>query len=294
MSKKQKKAILIIITSVIILVAIFIYGKESFFDLSNVVGKEEEDQKETLSLGSEEELSPIVEPEPLPEPLLPEEREKSVPILMYHAIGESNGYYPSLYVRESELADHLDALMGQGYHTITMAELTAHWVLGVPLPSKPVVLTFDDGYRDAYTAAFPLLKERGMCAVFYIDTQKIDKDYGLLAEMIKEMHEAGMEIGSHTVHHHDLTILKLGMLKEELADSKTTLEELCGGEIISFCYPAGRNNAEVREAVAAAGYQNATTTQGGRAAMDDDIFALKRLRINRGDTGEGVLKKIGN
>ena len=104
------------------------------------------------------------------------------------------------------LAAHLDRLQAEGYTTISLYQLLAHLTQGVPLPEKPVVITFDDGYRDTYENAFPLLRAHGMTATFFVITDFIDEQRPLYLswDMAREMLAAGMSIESHSRNHFTL------------------------------------------------------------------------------------------
>lgn len=204
-----------------------------------------------------------------------------VPVFMYHEVSDEGTN--SLYCAPSEFQAQLDFFEENGITPVTMAQLYDNWENGLALPEKPVVLTFDDGYRSMYTTVLPMLEEKGFVATFYVVTGSMENPNALTADMIREMSDAGMEIGSHTVSHLDLTILDEQTARSEIADSKATLEALTGKPVTSFCYPAGEYNDELIGLVQEAGYHTAVTTTSGYAMLSDGLFSLTRLRVSRGD-----------
>lgn len=219
-------------------------------------------------------------------------KQLAIPILMYHVIEEYSGPYEQLYIQPAILRKQLAFLKEQGYNTVTVHEALAHWEKGAPLPAKPIILTFDDGYRSVYTEAFPLLKEYGFRATLYLHTAKINTPGGLTTGMIREMAQYGLEIGSHSLTHPDLTKISPAKLRKEIRHSKKVLEELIGQEVTTFSYPAGRHNTRVREEVRKAGYLGAVTTKYGPATSQENPYSLSRLRINKSDSLQGFINKV--
>lgn len=221
-------------------------------------------------------------------------RRMAVPILMYHVIskappGVANG---ELWVDKDVFADEMRALRAAGYTAITLQQAWDGWRHGGPLPRKPVVLTFDDGYLSHYTHAKPVLRKLGWPGVLYLTTKSIGPG-GLTVKQIRGLIKAGWEIDSHTLTHPDLTALDDAALARELGGSRKELQDRFGVPVRFFAYPAGRNDARVREATRAAGYLAATTVEEGVARGADDPFALKRVRVNATDTAESLLRRLG-
>ena len=172
-----------------------------------------------------------------------------------------------------------------------MQQLYDHWYNDAPLPKKPIVLTFDDGYRSMYTTVYPLLKAWGWSGTFYCITNARWSDNFLLEDMVAEMAANGMEIGSHTVSHVELHALDGDTLDGELADSRDILSTITGNDITMLCYPAGRYNDKTKTAAEEAGYLCAVTTQNGIAAKSQGMFELKHLRVSKG-YGTAWLKNV--
>jgi peptidoglycan/xylan/chitin deacetylase (PgdA/CDA1 family) len=225
-------------------------------------------------------------------PLEENKKITTIPILMYHVIEDYSGPYEQLYTSPQILRKQLAFLKEQGFSAVTVHEALNHWKKDTPLPAKPIILTFDDGYRSVYTEAFPLLKEYGFRATLYLHTAKINTPGGLTTEMTKEMAGYGLEIGSHSLTHPDLTKISPAKLRNEIRLSKKQLEELTGQEVTTFCYPAGRYNSRVREEVMKAGYLGAVTTRYGPATNRENLYSLSRIRINKSDLLQGFINKL--
>lgn len=231
---------------------------------------------------------------PPPEPALPLSKTNydRVPILMYHVIEDYSGVYEQLYTSPEFFRSQLVFLKEQGFTTVTVQDTIDHWAGSKPLPDRPIVLTFDDGYRSIYTQAYPIMKELGIVGTLYLHSNKIDTNGGLTREMITEMHDYGMEIGSHTLSHTDLTKLSKAKMIKEITESKRILESITGTKVTTFAYPAGRFNSTVIKAVKDGGYQGAVTTKYAVASKKGNMYTLSRLRINKSDGIKGFKSKI--
>ncbi len=199
-----------------------------------------------------------------------------VPILEYHVLGEPEGEvpYPELYVSRPDFRHQLEWLDGHGYQAVTLEQVEEAWYEGGTLPPKPVVLSFDDGYRPQYTFALPQLRKHGWAGVLNLKAEGSD----LYGSNVKAMIAAGWELAAHTIHHSDLTTLDAAALEEEVAGSREILRREYGVPVKNFCYPAGRFNAGVIAAVEAAGYVGATTEIPGYAKKDSP-YELARFEI---------------
>ena len=213
-----------------------------------------------------------------------------VPILMYHYISdppkEANDIRRDLSLPGPDFEQQLRYLVNAGYHSISMQDLVLHMQQGTPLPAKPVVLTFDDGYKDAFTVAFPLLKKYGFTGTFFIFTKPINEENReyLSWQEIELMSAAGMEIGCHSRSHPDLREQSDEVLKAEVLDAKREIESHIHKPVLTFCYPAGGYNSRVIQAVNEAGYWAAVTTEQGIQHTTDSRLLLQRVRV-RGEAG---------
>jgi peptidoglycan/xylan/chitin deacetylase (PgdA/CDA1 family) len=201
-----------------------------------------------------------------------------VPILMYHYIRvapENDQLGANLSVSPENFAAHMKWLYDDNYRTIKLADLAdpnRQTISRIYFEKKkPIVLTFDDGYEDAYTAAFPVLKKYSFSGTFFIIKDYVGRENRLNDAQIAEMEKAGMEFGSHTLTHPDLTKISLDEAHSQIFDSK--------GEWSVFCYPSGKYNSDVINLVKEAGYVAAVTTKIGIANENSNLFELRRVRV---------------
>lgn len=247
---------------------------------------------------------------PLPETTVPEPaptaaiaptpdgtvRTARVPILMYHYLStppaDANIYRLDLSVTPERFAAHLDAMQQAGYTTISLYTWLAHLTQGAPLPEKPVVITFDDGYRDNYENAFPLLRERGMTATFFIVTDFIDEqrpEY-LTWDMVREMYAGGMSIESHGRNHISLENKDTDYLIWQALGSLETIQYELGVRPRFVSYPAGDYDQATIDIFRSANYWAGFTTVQGATHRSDDLFRAKRVRVHGSTTPEELLR----
>jgi peptidoglycan/xylan/chitin deacetylase (PgdA/CDA1 family) len=213
-----------------------------------------------------------------------------VPILEYHVLGAApaDAPYPELYVTRPDFHRQVDWLEEHGYQAVTLEEVERAWYHGGTLPAKPVVLSFDDGYRPQFTYALPELQRRGWPGVLNLKAEGSD----LYDSNVEAMIDAGWELAAHTINHQDLTTLGPSQLEEEVAGSRAILRRKYGVPVADFCYPAGRFDEAVINAVKAAGYVAATTEIPGEASREDP-YELARFEI-LGSTGvNGLAGDLG-
>lgn len=231
-------------------------------------------------------FTPTATPTPIRD-LLPDGvlREATVPILMYHHVGEpppgADAIRRDLTVLPSQFEAQLAYLSEEGYQTIHLSDLIMHLQMGYRFPPKPIVITFDDGYRDAFTNAYPLLKEYGFVATFFIITRLADEgreDY-LSWEEIKALHAAGMEIGSHTYSHPDLRGQPYDYVVWQVLGSKEAIEARTKEPVRLFSYPSGKYDQQVVEVLKSTGYWGAVAISQGAHQSSDRTFKLQRIRV---------------
>jgi len=184
--------------------------------------------------------APVIPPTTLPA------RGLRVPILMYHHVSNLPPLAQSqvgLTVKTSDFAAQLAYLAGHGYHTVRLVDLFDALYYRRALPSRPVILTFDDGYADNYTDAFPLLRRDHMVGVFNIITNFPGRTVGVNSYMtwarIEAMAAAGMEMESHTAAHQDLGLINKGEAEYELDASRAALTAHIHRAVQVLCYPSG-------------------------------------------------------
>lgn len=225
-------------------------------------------------------------------------RQVQVPILMYHYVSvppaNADIYRLDLSVTPDRFATHLLALSSTGYTTISLYDLLAHLTQGTPLPPKPVILSFDDGYRDNYENAFPLLQEFGMTATFFVVTDYINEGHSayLTWEMAREMQAAGMHIESHGRTHVNLSNRKDSFLIWQALGSLETIESELGMRPRFITYPSGHYDANTIRIFKDLDFWAGLTTIQGATHSSDDLFQLKRVRVPGTTTGKILLQLL--
>ena len=225
-------------------------------------------------------------------------RQVQVPILMYHYVSvpppNADIYRLDLSVTPDRFATHLLALSSTGYTTISLYDLLAHLTQGTPLPQKPVILSFDDGYRDNYENAFPLLQEFGMTATFFVVTDYINEGLSayLTWEMAREMQAAGMHIESHARTHVDLRNRKDSFLIWQALGSVETIESELGMRPRFITYPSGHYDANTIRIFKDIDFWAGLTTIQGATHSTDNLFQLKRVRVPGTTTGKILLQLL--
>lgn len=209
---------------------------------------------------------------------------RRVPILMYHVLAEpgESTPFPELWVSPDDFRAQVAWLRANGYQAITLRSLWRHWERRTTLPRRPVILTFDDGFRSHIQVALPTLRELGWPGVLNLAVSHLKPHGDLRPVAVRELLRAGWELASHSLTHRDLTTLSDQDLHHELARSRALLGNQFGVAVDFFCYPAGRYDARVVEAVRRAGYVGATTTRYGLARQGEP-FTLARVRVDGSD-----------
>ncbi len=165
---------------------------------------------------------------------------------MYHYISEppqdADKYRKDLSITPADFRTQMAYLAANGYETVDLYDLTLAITAKKDLPEKPVIITLDDGYRDNYENAFPILQENGQKATFFVVTEFIDNGYSdyMTWEMAEEMAAAGMRIEPHSKTHADLTGREHDYLIYEILGSQETIAAHIGYTPRYFCYPGGR------------------------------------------------------
>lgn len=213
-----------------------------------------------------------------------------LPILMYHRIVDDiSGPDPyNLCVSTAEFETQMRYLKDRGYRSITLEELALMTIRGDPPLGKPVIITFDDGYKDVFDHAFPILQRHQLTATHFIvssciggvnvwDRGRVEVTPLMGLEELKEMRKHGMDFGSHSATHRPLTGLGLEDAKKEILDSKTALEEGLEIDVLSFCFPHSRSDPDLEHAVRQAGYLAAC----GGERRAHRLFKLSRIDVAR-------------
>ena len=218
----------------------------------------------------------------------PLQPKSEVPILMYHSISEGQ----DLMVPPKDFDAQMKWLADNGYTPITMHRLQLYWQGKADIPGQPIVITFDDGYLDNYTTAYPILQKYQFPATIYVITDSVKRDNHMKWPQMQEMHAHGIEFGSHTVHHTNFLRTNPDQLKSELAESKRALEAGLGSSVTTFCYPGGGLTPEATQLVREAGYETAVTTRNEWATLSEDRLLLSRVRVVGGLSIEQFAKQL--
>jgi peptidoglycan/xylan/chitin deacetylase (PgdA/CDA1 family) len=222
-----------------------------------------------------------------------------VPILMYHYIStpppNADVYRINLSLDPAIFEQHLAYLRAENYSTISLQNLHDALMMGAPLPPKSVILTFDDGYLDHYTHAFPLLQAAGYTGTFFIITGFADTLAAghLNWEHIKTMAEAGMQMESHTKTHPDLRGRTYEFLVHEFLGSIESLNFHNNQQTRFLCFPGGKYDAYTLDILRTTDILRAVTTTPGTLHTTDNYYEMPRLRITN-ETGVAGLVYLLN
>ena len=218
---------------------------------------------------------------------------------MYHYVSEppptADVYRRDLSVTPAQLAAQIEAMSAAGFVSVRLSDLISYLATGQPtLPAKSVVLTFDDGYQDNFDNAFPLLKQAGFTAAFFVITDFVDtgRPGYMTWNELRTMHEAGMEIGSHSRDHPDLAGRPLDFLVWQVLGSREMIESRLGFTPRLFCYPSGRYDPQAMQVVQSANFWGAVTTRQGATHSSDSLFELTRVRIRGSHTAADVMRLL--
>jgi peptidoglycan/xylan/chitin deacetylase (PgdA/CDA1 family) len=213
----------------------------------------------------------------------------AAPVLMYHEITTSPAGSARLAVSPRSFAAQMAYLHDAGFCTITAGDLAAAAAGRATLPSRPVVLTFDDGFADFHEVALPILQKYGFTATLFMTTGWIRDASGgqssapghmLSWSQLAEVAAAGIEVGGHSHQHPQLDQLESPAARRELAVSKQALEDTLGLAVPGMAYPFGYSNARVRGLAAEVGYSYAYAVGNQKIGNEPDQFALPRLTVS--------------
>jgi peptidoglycan/xylan/chitin deacetylase (PgdA/CDA1 family) len=220
----------------------------------------------------------------------------AVPILLYHSISDdASAQFKKWTVSPRDFAAQMGYLHENGFTPLTVTRLARVIVNDrVALPERPVVISFDDGFADFYSRAFPVLDQYGFSATLYVVSGYVDGSAQWLQAQgdaerpmltwgqIAALDAAGVEIGGHTQTHTQLDTLPPGLAQEQIRGSKLVLEQQLGKRITSFAYPHGYYSSVVRHMVRQAGFLSACGVKHAMSSMKDDRFALARIIVSSG------------
>jgi peptidoglycan/xylan/chitin deacetylase (PgdA/CDA1 family) len=207
----------------------------------------------------------------------------ALPILTFHALDDKRSplsFPPELFQRG------MRQLHQAGFRTVSATRAASLLREGKPLPGRLMAITFDDGYRSVFEHGLPVLEQLGYTATVFLNTgpaaavlPPMEGRDRLSWGQIQRLHEAGIEIGAHSVTHPDLTALDEIRIEAEVAGSRAAISEAIGAKVSSFAYPFGRHSHLARSIVRGH-FECAFTTELGVADSDDDTHALPRLEMH--------------
>jgi peptidoglycan/xylan/chitin deacetylase (PgdA/CDA1 family) len=233
---------------------------------------------------------------------------RTIPVIMYHKITDAplTNSKHGTWVTKQKFVQQLASLKRRGFTTITFQDCLSYSSGQKVIPRKPIILTFDDGYEDNYTNAFPLLKQFGMTGVIFLvvnpqitnnvwDVRDGEPSASLLnREEILEMADYGIEFGSHTSNHVKLADVPQDVARNELYESKQTLEAMLGEPVLSICYPYGVVNEAVKQLAEDVGYPFGIASDSGPMRFGDDLFEIRRAQIFPHTSMFGFWKKTSS
>jgi peptidoglycan/xylan/chitin deacetylase (PgdA/CDA1 family) len=216
-----------------------------------------------------------------------------IPILLYHSIsGDATRRYQPYVMDAAHFRHQMETIAAGGFRTLTVAEFVS--ILADPsarLPERCLIITFDDGFEEVHRIALPILAGLGLRATAFLVTAHIggtsrwldsegEGGRRLMAwPQIRELAQAGFEIGSHSHRHSQLDTLTIRGAEEEVRRSREILEEGLGSRITSFAYPHGYHSQRIRELVRASGYTGACAVKHVLSHALDDPWALGRVMV---------------
>jgi peptidoglycan/xylan/chitin deacetylase (PgdA/CDA1 family) len=219
-----------------------------------------------------------------------------VPILMYHHIADAppsaDAVRRDLSVGPAAFAQQMSYLQANGYQTIDLAMLVDHLLAGRPLPAKAIVLTFDDGYEDNYSNAYPILRRFGFGGAFFVLTDLVGQAGYASWDNLIEMSRNGMDIEAHGRTHNDLAISSAEDTTWQVAGSRAILEEKLGQRVRFYCYPSGRYTAQTIAILRDNGYTAAVTIAYGVSHKASGLFELDRIRVRGTDSLDDFAAKV--
>lgn len=219
---------------------------------------------------------------------------------MFHKIGPvpPDSQFPRNYVR----AEQFDALLGSlkraGFESIGFDQYLSHRRGASTLPRKPIILTFDDGYRSNAETAVPIMRKHGFTATIFVVPGRLGQtnvwdaeerqELLLTASEIRGLRAEGFTFGSHTLNHSRLTAVSPELALRELRESREQLEALLGEPVRTICYPWAQHNADVRRLAQDAGYACGVGIRRRLNRDDTELMALHRIPVTYRDSTRRV------
>ena len=210
---------------------------------------------------------------------------------MYHVVADppATAQLPELFVGPETFTAQMEWLARHGYAAVSLNQVYDAWFEGGKLPEKPVVLTFDDGYRGDFVYARPVLRRLRWPGDLNLLVGNLGGE--LTDGMVERLIDEGWELDAHTISHLDLTTMSGARLRREVTGSRETLRRRFHQPVNFFCYPGGKFDRETIRTVRRAGYRGATTELPGQASRGN-MFELHRIRVAGSDGVSGLRQKL--
>lgn len=227
-------------------------------------------------------------------PTLAQAYELRVPVLMYHRITKApaDASLPGLWVAPRRFRAQMAALAAHGWKTITAEELGLAMREHRTVGHKRFVVSIDDGARDGYNFAAPILERFDFRATYCVTPGRAHRPWQLSFSHMRQLREAGHEIANHSLTHADLPAVSRDRLRHEVRRAQRLIRDRVGHAPRSFCYPYGHHSAAVRRVVAAAGHVLAFTTVDGARQSTSSPMRSPRIRVNGSDGPADLLAKV--
>lgn len=256
---------IVLLAVVVVIMGLGLYNKQKIARVDNV---------DSVNTGE------IVAPDEEVEKI--EQNEIQVPILVYHSVRPAKATdtksQKEFNIEPERFIEQLRYLKTNGYTGISYDDLVAYFD-GEDLPEKPIIISFDDGWKNQYEYAFPILKAENFTATFFIFTNAIGHDNYFSWDQLKELQQAGMKIGSHSRYHPYLWKITDNVeLEKEIIGSKETIESQLGETVTVFAYPFGIYSSSTIDMVKSAGYSSARSGDYGTHHTKNDLFTLRSVQ----------------
>jgi len=297
MKKKNLKIVMLVVWAIVLLVVLFFVVKLNYFNnakqidaadkIKNEIPLEETYPENTASDIITSASSTFVK-YAFPQLSIGIPKDTNyVPIIMYHQIRvypepgkKFNKIAAALSVSPESFKEQMQWLVSNNYETINFTQLVKYLNKEITFEGKkPIILTFDDGYKNAYQEALPIMEKFKQKGIFYIVSTYHGRNGFVSDEEIKDLEKRGMIVGSHTRRHSNLKNLSISAAMEEIVGSKDDLEILLGHKVEDFAYPYSERNASTIDLLKKAGYQSAVLINPIVATEKNDLFKLPRIWV---------------
>jgi peptidoglycan/xylan/chitin deacetylase (PgdA/CDA1 family) len=231
-------------------------------------------------------------------PLTPITARFAVPVLMYHRVCDltpreaRSPLMCDLTVSPADFAEQMQYLVDNHFTILSVNDIETAIYNHLPLPERAVVITLDDGYKDNFDYALPILQRCHTPATIFLVTSVVGAPDHLCWDNARAMLQQDINFESHTVHHYDLTTLPNPLLISELRDARNSITQHLNTPVTQVAYPSGMYNNAVVTAAQFTGYRAGWKKGGGPVRPDDDPYLLPRIRVHGRTTMEDFKRKV--